>query len=67
MLTIEFEQEVTEHMFEVCNAAVDGENSASDDDDDERPTGEKRTFREQLAIEVAESGKFPRMFASTEY
>ncbi len=33
MLTIEFEQEVTEHMFEVCNAAVDGENSASDDDD----------------------------------
>jgi hypothetical protein len=25
-----------------------------------------RTFREQLAIEIATGGKFPRMFASTE-
>jgi hypothetical protein len=36
-------------------------------DDDERPTGEKRTFREQLAAEIAAGGEFPRMFASTEY
>jgi hypothetical protein len=32
----------------------------------EQSTGQKRTFREQLAIEVAEGGDFPRMFASTE-
>jgi hypothetical protein len=38
----------------------------SDCDEDERPTGVKRTFREQLAIEVAAGGEFPRMFASTE-
>jgi hypothetical protein len=29
--------------------------------------GSKRTFREQLAVDVAEGGKFPRLFASTEY
>jgi len=48
------EQELDTLKFSVC-------------DDDERPTGEKRTFREQLAVEIAEGGKFPRMFASTEY
>lgn len=26
-----------------------------------------RTFREQLVIEVEKGGKFPRMFATTEY
>jgi len=36
-------------------------------DENECKTGEKRTFREQLAIEVAAGGEFPRMFASTEY
>lgn len=36
-------------------------------DENERPTGQKRTFREQLAIEVAQGGDFPRLFASTEY
>lgn len=36
-------------------------------DENERPTGEKITFREQLAIEISEGGEFPRMFASTEY
>lgn len=41
-------------MFNVC-------------DGDERLTGENRTFREQLAIEVAAGGEFPRLFASTEY
>ncbi|WP_198173690.1 hypothetical protein [Lysobacter soli] len=37
-----------------------------DCDENERPTGIVRTFREQLAIEVAEGGTFPRLFASTE-
>lgn len=37
-----------------------------DTDEDENPL-EVRTFREQLAIEIAEGGTFPRMFASTEY
>lgn len=35
----------------------------SDDGQDETT----RTFREQLAIEIAEGGEFPRLFASTEY
>lgn len=26
-----------------------------------------RTFRKQLAIEIAKGGEFPRLFASTEY
>ncbi len=56
----------TEDARELTNAELDTL-KFSVSDDDERPTGEKRTFREQLAIEVAESGKFPRMFASTEY
>lgn len=38
-----------------------------DCDENERPTGAKRPFREQLAIEIASGGKFPRLFASTEY
>ena len=39
----------------------------ADCDEDERPTGVKRTFSEQLAVEIAAGGEFPRMFASTEY
>jgi len=39
----------------------------TDRDENETPTGDKRTFREQLAIEVAAGGTFPRLFASTEY
>lgn len=39
----------------------------TDTDENERATGEKFTFREQLAREVAVGGRFPRMFASTEY
>lgn len=35
----------------------------SDDGQDETT----RTFRKQLAIEIAKGGEFPRMFASTEY
>ncbi|MRG98826.1 hypothetical protein GIY21_00805 [Xanthomonas sontii] len=38
-----------------------------DTDEDERTVGEPRTFREQLAIEVAEGGNFPRLFATTEF
>lgn len=38
----------------------------TDWDEDGRPTGIKRTFREQLAVEVEKGGEFPRMFASTE-
>jgi len=37
---------------------------------DERDEGGellKRTFKEQLAIEVATGGDFPRLFTSTEY
>lgn len=39
----------------------------TDRDENETPTGGKRTFREQLAIEIANGGEFPRLFASTEY
>lgn len=39
----------------------------TDCDEDERPTGMKIPFREQLAVEIAQGGEFPRMFASTEY
>jgi hypothetical protein len=35
----------------------------TDCDEDERPIGEPRTFREQLAIEVEAGGEFPRLFA----
>lgn len=38
----------------------------TDTDENEVPIGGKRPFREQLAIEVAQGGAFPRMFASTE-
>ncbi|MDO9365160.1 MAG: hypothetical protein Q7T58_02290 [Methylotenera sp.] len=38
----------------------------TDCDENETPTGGKRTFREQLEIEVAAGGTFPRLFASTE-
>ncbi|MCI2243237.1 hypothetical protein L3067_01260 [Xanthomonas sp. PPL568] len=38
-----------------------------DTDEDERTVGEPRTFREQLAIEIAEGGNFPRLFATTEF
>ena len=34
--------------------------------DDEGPDAVTRTFSDQLALEIAEGGKFPRFFASTE-
>lgn len=36
-------------------------------DDDDGSIAGKHSFREQLEIEVAAGGAFPRMFASTEY
>ncbi len=39
----------------------------TDSDENERPTGEKRTFREQLAIEIANGGDFPRLFGTSEW
>lgn len=36
-------------------------------DEDGKWIGDDRSFREQLAIEIAEGGVFPRMFATTEY
>jgi hypothetical protein len=38
-----------------------------DADENEQLTGTSRTFREQLAIEIAEGGEFPRLFAATDY
>ncbi|QNH21197.1 hypothetical protein HEP73_02109 [Xanthomonas sp. GW] len=38
-----------------------------DTDEGERTIGDPRTFRQQLAIEVAQGGNFPRMFATTEF
>lgn len=32
-------------------------------DEDERPTGEVRTFAQQRDIEITEGGQFPRVFA----
>lgn len=39
----------------------------SDSDEDGTLTGVTRTFREQLAIEVAAGGDFPRLFAASDY
>ncbi len=39
----------------------------TDTDEDERPTGQVRTFREQLAIETAGGVATPRLFACTEF
>ncbi|UYK82274.1 hypothetical protein NG829_08290 [Xanthomonas sacchari] len=39
----------------------------ADTDEDERTVGEPRSFREQMAIEIAAGGNFPRLFATTEF
>lgn len=57
--------EYTEDARELTDSELDSLKIAICDED-ERLTGEKRTFREQLAFEVAAGGVFPRMFASTE-
>ena len=59
--------EYTEDARELTDEELDRLKFSICDEETERPTGEKRTFREQMAIEIAEGGVFPRMFASTEY
>lgn len=59
------EEGVEDEAHELCAEELD-RLIFSDCDEDEKPTGAKRTFREQLAIEIAAGGEFPRMFASTE-
>lgn len=39
----------------------------TDCDEDERPIGAVRTFREQLAIEAAAGGELPRLFAAEQW
>lgn len=39
----------------------------AESDEDEVRTGVVRTFREQLEIELAEGGSFPRLLASEEW
>lgn len=51
---------------EVDGAALD-ELKFTEADENERPTGVVRTFREQLAIELAQGGRFPRLLASEEW
>lgn len=36
-------------------------------DENEAPTGEVRSFRQQLEIELANGGEFPRLFACSDY
>ena len=63
---IEDSPEYTENARELTEEELDSL-KFSICDENERTTGQKRTFREQLAIEIAEGGVFPRLFASTEY
>lgn len=59
-------EEDLEDFAEVSDEALDVL-MFQDTDEDERPTSAPRTFREQLAIEVAAGGQFPRMFAAENY
>lgn len=53
-------------VFEVSDLAMDSL-KYTDCNEDETPIGAARTFREQLAIEVAAGTHFPCLFATTEY
>lgn len=57
---------IAEDSHELSDAELDSL-IFSDMDENEHLFGTKRTFREQLAIEIASGGTFPRLFASTEY
>jgi len=59
------DEDVT-NAIELVDADLDSLNF-SDSDEDGQPTGQKRTFREQLAIEVAAGGSFPRLFAMEDF
>lgn len=52
--------------IELVDADLDSLNF-SDSDEHGQPTGQKRTFREQLATEVAAGGSFPRLFAMEDF
>lgn len=60
------DDEQYEYACALSDAELDGLKFI-DSDEDERPIGECRTFREQLAREVEQGGEFPRLFASTDY
>lgn len=63
---VEDSPEYTEDARELTEEELDSLHF-TETDENEVPSGIKRTFREQLAIEIAAGGTFPRMFASTEY
>ncbi|HAL22286.1 MAG TPA: hypothetical protein DCP40_06105 [Stenotrophomonas sp.] len=52
--------------IELVDADLDSLNF-SDSDEVGNPTGETRTFREQLVIEVDAGGSFPRLFAMEDF
>lgn len=54
-----------EFPYELSDGALDGL-KFQDCDEDERPTGIVRTFREQMDVEIERGGKFPRLFAASE-
>lgn len=51
-----------EDFCEISNDALD-HLKYTDCDEDERPVGNPRTFREQIEVEAALGGRFPRLFA----
>ncbi len=55
-----------EDAYELTDAELDSL-KFTDCDEHERPTGDARTFREELARRVAEGLSAPEHFASTEY
>lgn len=55
----------TEDARELTDAELDTLKFSDRSDDGQDET--TRTFRKQLAVEIANGGEFPRMFASTEY
>lgn len=55
-----------EDAYELTDEALD-HLQFTDTDEDDAPIGTKRSFREQLAIELEQGGQFPRLFATTEF
>lgn len=59
-----------EHVDDDAGALTEAELDSlifTDIDGSENGPPIKRTFREQLAIEIAAGGQFPRIFATTEF
>lgn len=61
-----YPEDIDDEAHELSDAELDGLKFMVCDEN-ETPTGEVRSFRQQLAIELAEGGEFPRLFASTDY